>query len=162
MVHSPAPPPEGGRPHRFPSCGRKIFAAAASPARVHRSIGPVNTPAVKTSGYEFYFRDVDTLVKVENPDPDTVIVRATRNTFSERRKLHFIRRLAAEGFIPDGCQWYPLPAGMPRVHWVIDVSWRRHSRTAKTRARRFILGILGGGLVLWIALLSAFLFTHSP
>lgn len=121
----------------------------------------MNTPAIKTPCFEFYFRDLDTLVKVETPDPDTVIVRATRNTFSERRKVSFIRELAAEGFIPDGCQWYPLPAGMPRIHWVIDVSWLRLSEAAKARSRRFMYSVLGGGFALWTALLTTLLFTQG-
>jgi hypothetical protein len=122
----------------------------------------MNSPALKSRCFEFYFRDVDTLVQVENPDAETVIVRATRNTFSERRKVSFIRELAAEGFIPDGCQWYPLPAGMPRVHWVIDVSWLRLSETAKSRTRRLMLSLIGGGVLLWTALLSGLLLTHAP
>ncbi len=121
----------------------------------------MNTPALKTRCFEFHFRDLDTLVKVETPDPDTVIVRATRNTFSERRKVSFIRELAAEGFIPDGCQWYPLPAGMPKIHWVIDVSWLRLSETVKARTRRWIYGAVGGGFALWTALLTTLLFMQG-
>lgn len=121
----------------------------------------METPALQSPRFEFHFRDLDTLIRVENPDPDTVIVRATRNTFSERRKRHFIRQLAAEGFIPEGCQWYPLPGGMPRVQWVIDVSWLRLSELAKSRTRRLMFGLLGGGLALWTALLTTLLFQHA-
>lgn len=122
----------------------------------------MNTPALKTRCFEFFFPDIDTYVQVENPDAENVIVRATRNTFSERRKVHFIRELAAEGFIPDGCQWYPLPAGMPHVHWVIDVSWLRLSRAAKSRTRRMMYVLLGGGFLVWTALLSGLMLTYSP
>lgn len=122
----------------------------------------MNTPALKPRCFEFYFRDIDTRVQVENPDPDTVIVRATRNTFSERRKVNFIRQLAAEGFIPDGCQWYPLPAGMPRINWVIDVSWLRLSEAAKSRRARIMFTLVAGGLAAWTALLSGVLFMTAP
>lgn len=122
----------------------------------------MDTPALKTKRFEFHFRDLDTFIQVETPDADTVIVRATRNTFSERRKVCFIRELAAEGFIPEGCQWYPLPGGTPQVHWVIDVSWLRLSETARNRARRLVIGLLSGGLVLWTALLSSLLIAHAP
>lgn len=122
----------------------------------------MNSPALKSRCFEFYFRDVDTYVQVENPDAETVVVRATRNTFSERRKVAFIRELAAEGFIPDGCQWYPLPAGMPRVRWVVDISWLRLSEAAKSRTRRLMFSLLGGGVLLWTALLSGLLLTHGP
>jgi hypothetical protein len=122
----------------------------------------MNTPALKNPMFEFHFRDLDTRVQVENPDSDTVIVRATRNTFSDRRKIAFIRQLAAEGFIPDRCQWYPLPGGMPRIQWVIDVSWLRVSDSAKARTRRFLLGAIGTGFVLWTAILSGLMLTHGP
>jgi hypothetical protein len=122
----------------------------------------MNTPALKSRCFEFYFRDVDTYVQVEHPDTDTVIVRATRNTFSERRKVSFIRELAAEGFIPDGCQWYPLPAGLPRIRWVVDMSWLRLSESAKSRTRRLMFSLIGGGVLLWTALLSGLLLTHGP
>jgi hypothetical protein len=122
----------------------------------------MNSPALKSRCYEFFIHDLETHVQVENPDPDTVIVRATRNTFSERRKVQFIRELAAEGFIPDGCQWYPLPAGMPRIRWVIDVSWLKMSKAAKSHTRRVVLGLVGGGLLVWTALLSALMLTYTP
>ncbi|PTX92574.1 hypothetical protein [Opitutus sp. ER46] len=120
----------------------------------------MNTPALKTRSYEFTFPDVDTLLKVETPDPETVIVRATRNSFSERRKIAFIRQLAAEGFIADGCQWYPLPAGMPQIHWVVDVSWLRLSQAAKAHSRRLTFFLVGGGLVAWTGLLTSLLLLH--
>ncbi len=121
----------------------------------------MNSPALKSRCYEFFFRDLETHVQVETPDPDTVIVRATRNTFSERRKVHFIRELAAEGFIPDGCQWYPLPAGMPRIRWVIDVSWLKLSQSAKSHTRRLVISLVGGGLLVWTALLSALMLSYG-
>jgi hypothetical protein len=121
----------------------------------------MNTPALKSRCFEFYLRDLDTHLQVENPDAETVVVRATRNTLSDRRKIYFIRELAAEGFIPDRCQWYPLPGGIPRVQWMIDVSWLRVSETAKARTRRLMFGVLGSGFVLWTALLSGFLLTHG-
>jgi hypothetical protein len=122
----------------------------------------MNTPALKSRCYEFHFRDIDTFVQVETPDADTVVVRATRNTFSERRRVSFIRELAAEGFIPDGCQWYPLPTGLPSVRWVVDNSWLRLSDAAKTRTRRLMFSVLGGGILLWTALLGGLLLTHGP
>src|SRR5258708_19436005 len=55
--------------------------------------------------HEFYFPGFDNLVLVENR-PDGVVIRATRDNFSEARKSFFIRELAAEGFIPDACGWF--------------------------------------------------------
>jgi hypothetical protein len=51
---------------------------------------------------------------------------------------------------------------MPKVRWVIDVSWLRLSEMAKTRSRRMMLSLLGGGVLLWTALLSGLLLTHAP
>lgn len=139
-----------------------FFAVKSLPCADFRSNALMNTPALKTPSFEFYFRDLDTLVQVDNPDQETVIVRATRNSFSERRKTYFIRELAAEGFIPDKCQWYPLASGMPHVKWIVDASWLRVSESAKARTRRFMFGLLGGGFLLWTALLSGLLLTHLP
>lgn len=122
----------------------------------------MNTPALKNPSFEFHFRDLDTRVQVENPDPDTVIVRTTRNTFSDRRKVAFIRQLAAEGFIPDRCQWYPLPGGMPRIQWVVDVSWLRVSESTKARTRRVMFSLIGAGFIVWTAILSGLMITHGP
>lgn len=121
----------------------------------------MNTPALKSRCFEFYFRDVDTHVQVEMPDPETILVRASRNSFSESRKARFIRHLAAEGFIPDGCQWYPLPSGLPQIRWVMDVSWIKLSDSARARTRRVMLTLLGGGVVVWTALLSGILLTQG-
>ncbi len=57
--------------------------------------------------YEFYFPERDTLVLVETT-PAAVIIRATRDTFSEKRKRFFIHELAAEGFIADDFEWHSL------------------------------------------------------
>ncbi|HZL41886.1 MAG TPA: hypothetical protein VFD66_01240 [Verrucomicrobiae bacterium] len=75
--------------------------------------------------FEFYFPDVDTLLLVENSD-DQVWIRATKDTFTERRKLHFLHTLAAEGFVPDRCQWISsFDASWLPVHWAVDASWVR-------------------------------------
>ena len=105
--------------------------------------------------YEFYFADLDTLVRVES-SPDDVTIRATRDTFSERRKLSFIHELAAEGFIPEDCAWVPAAGSgfAPGVCWRIDVTWLKDSLPDQACARRFMLRLLGGATLLWLLLLA--------
>jgi len=108
--------------------------------------------------YEFYFTDLDTLVLVES-SPDEVIIRATRNTFNERRKTSFIHELAAEGFIPDSYAW--VSAGEPHfsrgICWLVDLSWLKNQLPDPAASRRFVLRLLGGAVLLWIVLLGGLL-----
>jgi hypothetical protein len=67
---------------------------------------------MKTRSFDFYFHDLDTTVVVEDAE-DAVLVRASRDAFTPRRKLNFIRELAAEGFIADCFR---------RVRWLVDAS----------------------------------------
>ena len=109
--------------------------------------------------FEFYFPDVDTLVQVREAD-GAVEIRATRNTFSERRKTAFIRELAAEGFIPDNYQWFSSGSQLSflSVRWLVDFTWVELPHAALAGTRRFMVRLLAGGGVLWLALiLSLFL-----
>jgi len=104
--------------------------------------------------FEFYYPDVDTLVQVEDRQ-DAVIVRATRDTFSDRRKARFIRELAAEGFIPDHYRWFSSDKLQPYlgVHWLIDRSWVRLPKAALAETSRIMRFLLAGGILLWLALM---------
>lgn len=110
--------------------------------------------------FEFYFPDVDTLVKVEDGE-DAVVIRATRNSFSERRKAIFIRRLATEGFIPDSYQWlssHESPSN-PGVRWLVDFSWLELPKAALAETRRFMVRLIVGATLLWLVLML-WLFQH--
>jgi len=108
--------------------------------------------------HEFYFPDLDNLVLVENR-PDGVVIRATRDNFTESRKAFFVRELAAEGFIPDSCGWFSTSeaCGFLGVRWIIDRSWvGLHPRvTRRTNAAMQYL-LLGGGLA-WLGMMSLLL-----
>lgn len=110
--------------------------------------------------FEFYFPAMDTLLQVEEKE-DAVVIRATRNTFSERRKAFFIRELAAEGFIPDSYRW--LASGespsVPGVCWLVDISWVELPKAALAGTHRFMMRLLAGGFLLWLALML-WLFQH--
>ena len=71
--------------------------------------------------YDFGFPWLDTQVRVEDR-PEGALIRASRNSFSERQKEQFVTWLAAEGFIPGEYRWFAV--GQHRgVRWVIDISW---------------------------------------
>ena len=57
----------------------------------------MNTSVTKARVYEFDFPTLGTLLRVEESD-GAVVVRATRDTFTDERKSRFIRELVAEGF----------------------------------------------------------------
>jgi hypothetical protein len=104
--------------------------------------------------YEFYFPDVDTLLQVEETE-GAVVIRATRDSFSDRRKASFIRELAAEGFIPDSYSWLARDAAPSTlgIRWLVDFSWVRLPVAALAETDRMIVRLLAGGFLLWLGLL---------
>ena len=123
-------------------------------------------PSMKTTvheqpSFDFYFGPLDTLVRVEEAD-EQVVIRATRDTFSEQRKAIFIRELAAEGFIPDRYRWFTAVGDASRlgVRWRVDVSWLNLSPELTAATRRFMLRVLGTATVLWFVLMTT-LFLRS-
>ena len=109
--------------------------------------------------FEFYFPDVDTLVQVEDSE-EAVVIRATRNSFSERRKRFFLRELAAEGFIADSYRWLASgeTSSVPGIRWLVDFSWVELPQAALAQTRRFMIRLIAGAALLWLVLmLSVFL-----
>jgi len=108
--------------------------------------------------HEFYFADLDTLVQVRSSD-DFVSVHATRDTFSTHRKESFVHELAAEGFIDDEFRWFSFADPFPvrHVRWLVDLSWLAISPGLTASTRRFMLRLLGGAALLWLALMTALL-----
>ncbi len=115
----------------------------------------MKTHAVEPRGHEFYFANLDTLVQVEQ-SADAVTIRATRHTFSARRKEYFIHELAAEGFIDDRYRWFTAvgDAGTLGVRWLVDISWLKISPELTAATRRFVLRSLGAATVLWLVLMT--------
>src|SRR5258708_984500 len=105
--------------------------------------------------HEFYFPRFDNLILVENR-PEGVIIRATRDNFSEQRKLFFIRELAAEGFIPDSYSWFSSSAvdTFLSVRWVIDRSWVGLHPKMTRRTNRCMRRVLLGVSLFWVGLMS--------
>ena len=111
--------------------------------------------------HEFYFPGLDNLILVENRT-DGVVIRATRNNFSEARKSFFIRELAAEGFIPDSYGWFSSSAAdtFLGVRWIIDRSWvGLHPKMAR-RTNRYMRYLLLGVGLFWLGLMSLLFLCH--
>jgi len=109
-------------------------------------------------GYEFYFPERDTLLRVEEAD-GSVVIRATRDSFSATRKTSLIRELAAEGFIPDSYRWFASADrdSLMGVKWLVDISWLTLPETALTRARCFMQSMLFGSCLVWLGLMASLL-----
>ena len=111
--------------------------------------------------YEFYFPEVDVHVLVEN-HPDEVLLRASSQNFSERRKIVFIRHLAAEGFIPTHYRWFAecASSGFAPIRWVVDTTWLKIHPELTRRTTRFMRALLIEAGLLWLAVLTL-IFLHS-
>jgi hypothetical protein len=121
----------------------------------------MKTHLLSTPSYEFCFPELDTLVLVEERD-DGILIRATRDTFSPQRKERFIRELAAEGFIPEDCQWtssYGMPPGKG-LRWAIDPSWLELNPAMLARTRRIMVTAIASATLL-LAVMMTVLFVRA-
>ena len=106
--------------------------------------------------FEFAFPRLATHVRVEDHGSSVDIV-ATRDTFSEQRKVAFVRELVAEGFIDQSFLRFPPGhcAFGPGVRWQVDFSWLESPATPNGRARlRKKLLLLASGFLLWAGFLA--------
>ena len=118
----------------------------------------MNTSPAETHHYYFAFPTLDTVLQVDENDGN-VTVRASRDTFSEGRKLRFIRELAAEGFIPDRFRWPGATStrAADGVFWEVDGSCFRPDATHTAQTRRFMVRLLGATALFWLALMGLLL-----
>jgi hypothetical protein len=93
--------------------------------------------------FDFYFRELDTAVVVEDLE-DAIVIRASRDSFSERRKQNFIRELAAEGFIPDGLN----------VRWLVAALPGTPPKDVAARTNRFMIRLFVCSVLLWMGLMG--------
>jgi len=111
---------------------------------------------VERRAFEFCFLELDyTLVRVEEAAGD-VTIRATADTFSRRRKINFIRELAAEGFIPDEYQWSSPSESGPHfrgVRWLVDGSWLKVDEALNARNHRLVRRFILPATLLWLLML---------
>jgi hypothetical protein len=116
----------------------------------------METPLFVPRSAEFCFPRLDTLVRVEVSD-ESVTIRATRDTFSSRRKDFFIRELAAEGFIPDRFHWSApddAETSFGRIRWLVDNTWLSLSEENRARSRRMEFRFLSLAVLLLSLLLE--------
>ena len=102
--------------------------------------------------FEFYLRELDNHLLVES-SAGGVLIRASRDNCSERRKAFFLREISAEGYIPDGYQADAALQTAPSVEWVIDESWKRRSAPGRS-GTRFMVRALVYGVILWLELMT--------
>jgi hypothetical protein len=106
--------------------------------------------------FDFSFHHLDTLLHVEELD-GSVTIRASRDTFSTRRKVNFIHELAAEGFIPDEYMRSSSIYGGDNgrgVTWLVDTSWIKLDEAAAEGTRRFMIKAAIGAVLLFGALVA--------
>jgi hypothetical protein len=103
------------------------------------------------NSFEFCFPNLDTLVQVEETDGG-VVIRASRDTFSEARKEHFVRELAAEGFIANAHRLLLTtgPGAPHGVRWLVDLSCFRPGPEFVAGTRRFMVRVLLSAALLWL------------
>jgi hypothetical protein len=116
---------------------------------------------VLAKDFQFYLSDLDNIVLVECHEDETVTVRATKNNCSQERQISFIRKLAAEGFLPDEHQWFSgATDGSNGVRWIKDLSWLKTRPPARKQANRFMKRLLVAACVLWIAMMRILVVSH--
>jgi hypothetical protein len=104
--------------------------------------------------FQFYFSDLDNIILVESGEDESVVVRASKNNVSEGRKISFIRKLAAEGFIPDQYQWFSGAAdGSNGMLWLKDYSWLKTHQPSRKKANRFMGRLLVATGIFCVAML---------
>jgi uncharacterized pyridoxamine 5'-phosphate oxidase family protein len=118
---------------------------------------------ILTKDFEFYFPDLDNMVLVESLEDGNVRVRFTKNNLSEKRKVFFIRELAAEGFIPDNYQWFSgSTIGSASVTWVKDYSWVKVPAAVTRRTNRVMRLLLVASCILWLAMMRVLIVSSRP
>jgi len=106
-------------------------------------------------GHVFAFPQLDAVVEV-TASPTGVVIRASRDCFSEERKHSFIRELAAEGFIDEACCWRRL-GSLHGVHWLVDASGFMPDAASVARTRRLMLRLIFSSAGLWLCLMGLLL-----
>jgi hypothetical protein len=110
----------------------------------------------KSHAFEFCFVNLDyTLVRVEESAGE-VTIRATADTFSNHRKVCFIRELAAEGFIPDDYRWFSLAGAETYsrgVRWLVDFSWLKIDEALAARTARLVRRLIVPVTLLWMLMI---------
>ncbi len=118
---------------------------------------PKQSPESAVNKAELHLPALNTHLLVEEFQ-DGLVIRATLDSFSEERKVCFIRELQAEGFISDRyrCFGDNRTYKGPPVEWLVGSSWLKleHGPIA---TRRFMIRLLVCAGFLWLLLISGLL-----
>ena len=106
--------------------------------------------------FEFTYPSLATQLLVEAHD-DEVVIRATKDTFTELQKQSFIRHLALEGFVSESLRWTYTGRGFSgvRLRWLIDPTWTTHAPT--DRPRRWVARVVLSASIIWFGLMTVVL-----
>lgn len=118
---------------------------------------------VLAKDFQFYFPDLDNIILVESHEDESVTIRASKDNCPEERKIFFIHKLAAEGFISDQYQWFSGPPdGSNSVLWIKDYSWLKRQPVVNPKTNRFMIRLLAASGVLLAAMIRVLLVSHPP
>ena len=108
-----------------------------------------------------FTRDPENSILVEN-SADGVTIRAARDNFCPRKRFYFIRYLASEGYIPSRFERICERGSdvVSGVRWFVDPSRFMPSESAQKQTNRFMLRLIIGASLLWLALM-ALAFLHA-
>jgi hypothetical protein len=114
--------------------------------------------------FQFYFPDLDNIILVECHEDESVTVRASKNNVPDERKIFFIRKLAAEGFIPDSYQWFSGSVdGSNGLRWIKDYSWLiKTQKTVIRKANRAMGKMLVAACILWGVMIRILIVSNHP
>jgi hypothetical protein len=121
----------------------------------------MRTKAALPQKVEFSIARPDNCISVEQQD-ERVVIRATRDNFSQREKSFFIRYLAAEGYIPAAYQWFAESdlEWSSCLSWIVDSAGLRANHSPK-KALRQILWLVACVALGWLFLMI-FAIAHAP
>jgi hypothetical protein len=111
--------------------------------------------AVPPRRTEFHLQNPENHIVVENRG-ERVFIRATEGNFSTRRKLFFIRHIAAEGYIPVRFERIAFedPEDFRDLIWLVNRPTRRHRHTCSRFSDRLMFGLLGLCVLGWLVLIA--------
>jgi hypothetical protein len=114
----------------------------------------MNALTEKPARFEFSFPRLGTVASVECRS-DEVLIRTSRDAFSEERKAAFVCELASEGFIPDHYRWLHSANGRMSggVRWLVDPAWWMPSPEVQAHTSRQIVRVLAASAALWLAMM---------
>ena len=109
--------------------------------------------------YVFSFPRLDTVVEVEALE-DSVIIHASRDSFSPARKACFLHELAAEGFIAEEYA-SPWPAAAGPVRWLVEPVEFMPGPPQRAQTNRFMLRLFFSAAGLWLLMMGVLLLTAA-